>query len=53
MNLQQVSICFLDKDLQFGTYFEQIECCMGDMWTKVTVFEHKMDCREHQRSNLQ
>ena len=42
MSLQQVSTCFLDKDLQFGTWFEQIECCTGDMQTNVTSFEHKM-----------
>ena len=23
-----LSTCFLNKDLQFGTLFEQIECCM-------------------------
>ena len=51
MNLQQVSTCLLDKELQFGTV-EQIECCMGDIQTKVTIFEHKMNCRGHQRSNL-
>ena len=28
MNLQQASTCFLDKDLQFDTHFEQIECFM-------------------------
>ena len=31
MNLQQVLTCFLDKGLQYGTYFEQIEHCMGDI----------------------